>query len=102
MCASCARFPVSPGVSSMTEAPLPVDRRTAERPHVRWDRQRAWAACIFVAGLLLFVWPFVRTPPLPIGLAYAHLLGAWLLVVIALYLMARSIRPEPRRRGRDG
>ena len=86
----------------MREAPLAVDRHSVERPHVRWDRQRAWAATIFVAGLLLFVWPFVRTPPLPIGLAYAHLLGAWLLVVIALHAMARSIRRERRRRGRDG
>jgi hypothetical protein len=53
-------------------------------------------------GLLLFTWPFVRTPPLPLGHAYAHLLGSWLLVVAALLALARALRAPAGRRGRDG
>ncbi len=66
-------------------------RRREERPGVRWRRQRAWAATILVGGLLLFLWPFVRTPPLSIGLSYAHLLGSWAVVIAALFSMARSL-----------
>lgn len=75
---------------------MPFERRTADRPLVRLERRRAWAATIFFLGLLLFVWPFVRTPPLPIGLSYGHLLASWLLVVVALLAMSR-----PRRHGRE-
>jgi hypothetical protein len=74
-------------------------RRVEERPGVRWRRQRAWAASILAGGLILFVWPFVRTPPLSIGLSYAHLLGSWALVIAALATMARSLG---RREGGDG
>ncbi|ABC82574.1 hypothetical protein [Anaeromyxobacter dehalogenans] len=58
---------------------------------------RAWAVTIVVLGLLLVIWPFVRTPPLPIAPAYAHLLGAWLGAVVALAAMARALRPHRRR-----
>lgn len=82
---------------------MPVERRSVERPHVRWDRQRAFAAPLCAAGLLLFVWPFVRTPPPSLGSSYAYLLGAWLLVLAGLHAMARSLGRERRRRGRgDG
>lgn len=80
----------------------PVRRHPAERPEVRLGRQRAWAAGIFVLGLLLFVWPFVRTPRLSIGLSYAHLLGAWAVVVIGLFAMARGLGGDARRGGDDG
>lgn len=80
---------------------MPDRRHAAERPPVRWERQRAWAASIFGFGLLLFVWPFVRTPPLAIGPTYAHLLGAWTLVVVALHLMARSLGRDAHRRRDD-
>lgn len=78
---------------------MPFERRTAERPQVRVERERAWAATIFFLGLLLFVWPFVRTPALPIALSYAHLLGSWLLAVVALHAMARLLGRGRRRGG---
>ncbi|ACG74123.1 conserved hypothetical protein [Anaeromyxobacter sp. K] len=55
---------------------------------------RAWAVTILVLGLLLVSWPFVRTPPLPLAPAYAHLLGAWVGGVGALAAMARALRPR--------
>jgi hypothetical protein len=42
-------------------------------------------------GLMLFAWPFLRTPLLGIGPSYAHLLGAWALIVGALALLSRAI-----------
>jgi hypothetical protein len=57
---------------------------------------------IFALGLLLFTWPFVRTPLLPLGPAYAHLLGAWLVVIAALAVMARALRRRSGGRGGRG
>jgi hypothetical protein len=74
----------------------PTRRHAGDRPHARWDRQRAGAAAVFFLGLLLFVWPFVRTPPLSLGLSYAHLLASWALVVAGLYGLARSLAQRPR------
>jgi hypothetical protein len=79
-----------------------VPRLEEERSPGSWEPQRAWAASIVALGLLLFAWPFVRTPPLPLGPAYAHLLGAWLLVIASLVAMARALRPRPRGRGGRG
>lgn len=62
-------------------------------------RHGAWAAFIAVAGLLLFTWPFVRTPHLGIGASYAHLLGAWAAIIVALGLLSRAIG-RTRTRGR--
>jgi len=77
----------------------------AMRPHrqdgthaERW-RRRAWAASVCFLGLLLFTWPFVRTPPFGLGATYAHLVGAWVAVVVALHAMARRLG---RGRGRAG
>ncbi|HET8539081.1 MAG TPA: hypothetical protein VFL83_04350 [Anaeromyxobacter sp.] len=77
---------------------MPVRRAAEERPYVRWERQRAWAASILTVGLLLFVWPFVRTPPLSTGLTFAHLLVAWVVVVAGLFAMSRALRPRVPRR----
>lgn len=77
------------------------ERREEERSSTRRDGQRAAAASIIALGLLIFTWPFVRTPSLPIGQAYAHLLGAWVLVIAAVALMARALRRPARGRG-DG
>jgi hypothetical protein len=68
-------------------------------PRQRPVRRRAWAGSIVVLGLLLFTWPFLRTPPLGIGPSYAHLLGAWAIVVLALGLLARALGRGARRRG---
>jgi hypothetical protein len=70
-------------------------------PRERQVRRGAWAASIAVAGLLLFTWPFVRTPLLAIGPSYAHLLGAWVAVVVALAALSRAIgrRGRPRSHG---
>lgn len=54
---------------------------------------------VVVVGLLLFAWPFLRTPPLGMGGSYAHLLGAWALVIVALALLSRALA---RRRGARG
>lgn len=59
----------------------------------------AWAAYVAVVGLLLFTWPFLRTPPLDIGRSYAHLLGAWIAVIAALALLARRLGRGARARG---
>jgi hypothetical protein len=45
---------------------------------------------ILVFALLVFTWPFVRTPPLTLGESYLHLLGAWLGVVILLHAISRN------------
>ena len=74
-----------------------------EHPHApeRRARAAAWAVSIFALGLLLFTWPFLRTPPLGIGRSYAHLLGAWAGVVVALALLSRALGRR-RRDGDDG
>jgi uncharacterized membrane protein HdeD (DUF308 family) len=82
--------------------PVP-GQRDDERSTARWEPQRAWAVSILAVGLLLFTWPFVRTPALPIGPSYLHLLGAWLIVIGALAAMARALSARLRGRGgRDG
>jgi hypothetical protein len=65
----------------------------------RLDVERAWAASILVLGVLLFTWPFLRTPLLDIGRTYAHLLVGWALIVAALFAMSRALRPRDRERG---
>ncbi len=75
-------------------------RHADERPGVRWRRQRAWGASVLFGGLLLFAWPFVRTPPLSIGASYAHLLASWAAVIVGLGLMARSLGRGTREGGR--
>jgi hypothetical protein len=80
------------------ESAMPI--RDEDVPRVeRRLRLGAWAAWIAVLGLLLFLWPFLRTPLLGIGASYAHLLGAWAAVIIALALLSRAIGKEVR--GRD-
>ncbi len=74
----------------------PPDEST---PRERQFRRSAWAASIFVLGLLLFTWPFVRTPALDIGASYAHLLGAWAVIVLALASLSRTTG-RTRSRGR--
>jgi hypothetical protein len=53
---------------------------------------RAWGIALVTAGVLLFCWPFVRTPPLGLAGSYLHLLGAWAAVILAIGLTARSLR----------
>jgi hypothetical protein len=59
---------------------------------------RAWGMALVVAGVLLFTWPFVRTPPLELAPAYLHLLGAWVVVIAGSWLTSRALG----RGGRDG
>ncbi len=75
-------------------------RHADERPGARWRHQRAWAASVLFVGLLLFAWPFVRTPALSIGESYGHLLAAWVAVIAGLGLMARSLGRGAREGGR--
>jgi hypothetical protein len=81
---------------------MPPRRRAEERPGVRWQRQRAWGASIVIGGFVLFLWPFVRTPPLTIALSYAHLLGAWVAIIAGLFAMSRALAGERRRGDGDG
>ncbi|GAO03682.1 hypothetical protein [Anaeromyxobacter sp. PSR-1] len=71
---------------------MSLAQRDEERSSGAREPARAWAVLILVLGLLLVTWPFVRTPPLPLAPAYAHLLGAWLGGVGALAAMARALR----------
>jgi hypothetical protein len=77
-----------------------VNLRSEETPSAERRRHhRTWAASIVVLGLMLSTWPFLRTPLLGMGLSYAHLLGAWLVVVVALGLLARAIGRDVRAGG---
>lgn len=55
--------------------------------------RRAWGIALGVLGLLLFTWPFVRTPPLGLLGSYLHLLGSWAAIVVAIWLTARAMAP---------
>jgi hypothetical protein len=77
-----------------------MPRRADEvSPRDRQLRRGAWAVSIIVLGLLLFAWPFLRTPPLGIGGSYAHLLAAWALVIVALALLSRALARSGGARG---
>lgn len=81
---------------------MPGRARVERSPGTRWRRQRVWAACVFVVGLLLFTWPYVRTPPLGIGQTYVHLLWSWAFVIAGLAGMARSLAGPHGGERRDG
>jgi hypothetical protein len=55
---------------------------------------RAYGAALVVGGLLLFCWPFVRSPPLGLLGSYLHLLGAWAAVIVGIALTARTLGAE--------
>jgi hypothetical protein len=55
-------------------------------------RLRVFAAGLLSTGLLLFTWPFVRAPRFHLVPAFLHLLGAWVLVVAALGVLAHAAR----------
>lgn len=71
--------------------------RTADRARARG----AAAISLAAFGLVLFAWPFVRTPPLGIGASYLHLIMSWVLVVAGLALLARALGQRHRAGGRD-
>ncbi len=58
------------------------------------------ALSISVAGLLLFTWPFIATPPLEIASAFVHLLGAWVALLAALFALSRFLERADPGRGR--
>jgi hypothetical protein len=58
---------------------------------------RAGSAALVIGGLLLFCWPFVRTPPLGLIGSYLHLLFSWAALIVGIALVARSLG----RRGGD-
>jgi hypothetical protein len=75
-----------------------VKRADDSTPRERQFRRGAWAMSVAALGVLLFTWPFVRTPLLAIGPSYAHLLGAWAVIVLALAILSRAIgRGRPAR-----
>jgi hypothetical protein len=52
---------------------------------------RAACAALVVVGLLVFAWPFVRSPPLGLLGSYLHLLGAWAVVIVLTALATRLL-----------
>jgi hypothetical protein len=52
---------------------------------------RACCAALVVGGLLVFCWPFVRSPPLSLLGSYLHLLGAWAALIAGIALTARAL-----------
>lgn len=77
-----------------------MSRRADEvPPRDRQPWRGAWAASIVVGGLLLLTWPFVRTPLLGLGGSYAHLLGAWAAVIVALAVLSRALDGSGKARG---
>jgi hypothetical protein len=52
---------------------------------------RACCAALVVGGLLVFCWPFVRSPPLSLLGSYLHLLGAWAAVIVHTALATRLL-----------
>ncbi len=61
------------------------------------SRQLVFAVGLFVIGLLLFTWPFVRVPPLHLVPAFLHLLGAWALVLVGLAVMSHALGRRARK-----
>ncbi len=56
---------------------------------------RAWGVALVAFGLLLFCWPFVRTPPLGLLGSYLHLLAAWAVFTVGIAVTARALgRPN--------
>ncbi|HET7752322.1 MAG TPA: hypothetical protein VFK85_00315 [Anaeromyxobacteraceae bacterium] len=53
-------------------------------------RTNAVAAAIATIALLLFCWPLVRIPRLTLSQAWLHLFGAWALLIVALFALARA------------
>jgi hypothetical protein len=58
---------------------------------------RAWGVALVVLGLLLFTWPFVRSPRLGVVAAWLHLFAVWLAVIAASWATSRALG----RGGRD-
>jgi len=57
---------------------------------------RPWGVALVGLGLLLFCWPFVRTPPLGLLGSYLHLLGSWAAVIVGIAVTAHALgRREP-------
>ncbi len=75
----------------------PDDRRH----NARWLRERAVAVAVLAAFVLVFTWPFLRSPPLPLGASYLHLLFAWAVSIGALGAMARAFRRRSKREDDD-
>jgi hypothetical protein len=63
------------------------------RPDDRFTRMLRGPAFPFVLdglALALFSWPILSTPPPPPGFAYEFLFAIWALMIVMLFLMARS------------
>lgn len=69
---------------------------------MRWLSRGVTAGAVLIAALLVFSWPFVRSPRLPLALSYLHLLGAWAGVVVLLFAMSRALAREPPDDADDG
>lgn len=63
-------------------------------------RRPAFQWVLFLGGVVLFYWPFLAFgEQWPQPLAYYYLMTAWALLVLALFLLSRALRPRlPRDR----
>jgi hypothetical protein len=60
-------------------------------------RDPAFPAALACLALLLFCWPFLRVPRLPLAQAWAHLFASWAVAVLALAALARALAGRRRR-----
>ncbi len=68
--------------------------RTPTGSGARTWQQPAFAATLAVIALLVFTWPLVLDPPPTFGEAFAHLFGAWAVVVFAAWRLSSALRVE--------
>lgn len=58
-------------------------------------RRPAFHWVLFLGGLVLFYWPFLAySEQWPQPWAYYYLMSAWALMVAALFLLSRALRPR--------
>jgi hypothetical protein len=59
-------------------------------------RARAFAVAVIAAGVLFVTWPFVRVPALSLVPAFLHVLGAWFVVIVAIWSLSRALARHAR------
>jgi membrane associated rhomboid family serine protease len=58
----------------------------------------ALAVPLATVALLLFLWPLVMVPRLSLAEAWAHLFGAWALLIVAIFALVQTAGRSRRHR----